>query len=365
MVQLLRTLVPGFEEPLMERLRKQAFSAAVLSRGDPPRKDVRLWYDINSFGSGFWSAFSNFTGSRWRLITTSFTSQELRIPTKVELSEPRFCRLTYSGMYEAASSFSLARSEPSHYSFSGWAREMKITVVIAAYNEAENIGPLTERLVRTLDTLTGSSWNLIYVIEGTDGTVGIARAFAVTRPEIEILYKEQPSGLGRAFRRGFDAIPPDADFVVTMDADQNHQPEEIPRLLAVAQETVADIVVGSRRVSGSEVAGMPLWKSAVSRLVNHVMRMMMGVRVNDMTSGFRVYRASALRQIRFDRSDFAFLPEILIHSAAQRYKIVETPIRFVFRESGESKMRIPATGLSYVKLFAKHFLASIFSVLNE
>src|SRR5271167_4046382 len=175
---------------------------------------------------------------------------------------------------------------------------MKITVVIAAYNEKENFGPLTERLIRTLDALPGSSWNLIYVIEGTDGTVEVARGFAVTRREIEVQYAEQPSGLGHAFRRGFNAIPSDADFVVTMDADQNHQPEEIPRLLAVARERGVDIVVGSRRVNDSEVAGMPHWKSAISGLVNRVMRIMMGVQIKDMTSGFRVYRADALRQIR-------------------------------------------------------------------
>ena len=238
---------------------------------------------------------------------------------------------------------------------------MKITVVIAAYNEAENIGPLTQRLIGTLDSVTGSSWNLIYVIEGTDRTVDIARAFAVMRPEIEIQYNERPSGLGRAFRRGFDAIPSDVDFVVTMDADQNHQPEEIPRLLAVAQESGADIVVGSRRVNASEVEGMPLWKSAISGLVNRVMRIMMCMRINDMTSGFRVYRAGVLRQIRFENVGFAFLPEILIAAAAQRCKIVEEPIRFLFRKTGESKMRIPATGLSYVKLFAKHSLTAVFS----
>ena len=242
---------------------------------------------------------------------------------------------------------------------------MKIALVIAAYNEAENIGPLTQRLIRTLDSLEGGSWNLIYVIEGTDGTVDIAREFAVTRPELEIQYNESPSGLGNAFRRGFNAVPSDADFIVTMDADQNHQPEEIPRLLGIAREKEVDIVVGSRRVNDSEVEGMPLWKSAISGLVNRVMRVMMGVQIEDMTSGFRIYRADVLREIRFDNVGFAFLPEILINAAAQGYKIVEEPIRFTFREAGQSKMRIAATGLSYIKLFAKHSVASIFSARSH
>lgn len=235
---------------------------------------------------------------------------------------------------------------------------MTLTVVIAAYNEVDTIGPLTTRLVRALDSIEDAAWNLIYVIDGTDGTVEVAREFAAARPEIEILYNEQPNGLGRAFRRGFDAVPMDTDFVVTMDADLNHQPEEIERLLMVARESGADIVVGSRRVEQSAVEGMPVWKDMLSRTVNRIMQLVMGSRINDMTSGFRVYRASALRAIRFDNREFAFLPEILIDAASKRFKIVEEPIRFVFREAGESKMQIFSTGVSYLRLFATRSLNS-------
>ena len=107
---------------------------------------------------------------------------------------------------------------------------MKIAVVIAAYNESVTIGPLTARLIAALDSLEACSWRLIYVIHGTDGTLEIARSFAVDRPEIDIIYNERPSGLGRAFMRGFQAVRDDSDFVITMDADLNHQPEEIAKM---------------------------------------------------------------------------------------------------------------------------------------
>ncbi len=235
---------------------------------------------------------------------------------------------------------------------------MKLTVVIAAYNEVSTIRPLTTRLVQALDNIESVAWQLIYVIDGTDGTVEIAREFAFQRPEIQILYREEPDGLGRAFRRGFDAVSMDTDYVVTLDADLNHQPEEIPRLLSVARESVADVVVGSRRVKQSKVEGMPFWKNTLSRNVNRIMQLLMRVRVNDMTSGFRVYRAGALREIRFTNVGFAFLPEILIDAASRRFKIVEEPIRFVFREEGESKMAILSTGVSYLRLFATRSLTS-------
>lgn len=236
---------------------------------------------------------------------------------------------------------------------------MKIAVVIAAYDEAGNIGPLTERLVQSLDALPDTSWNLIYVIEGTDGTVDIARGFARQRTEIDILYGEQPSGLGRAFRRGFDAIPAGTDFVVTMDADLNHQPEEIPCLLACLRESNADIVVGSRRLQESSEHGTPAWKRALSHLGNRCMHIFMGVRISDLTSGFRIYKAEALRQIAFNSAGFAFLPEILILGASRGLKIVEVPIRFVFRANGESKLRIGPTSVSYLRLFFAHFRATL------
>jgi dolichol-phosphate mannosyltransferase len=235
---------------------------------------------------------------------------------------------------------------------------MKIAVVIAAYNESETIRPLTVRLIDALDAIADSSWKLIYVIDGTDGTAEIARQFSSQRAEIEVIHNEQPSGLGRAFLRGFREMPDATDYVVTMDADLNHQPEEIAKLLAIAQDTGADIVVGSRRLRQSTVVRMPLWKSVLSQTVNRMMHFLMGVRVNDLTSGFRVYRASALRQIRFENVGFAFLPEILIDAASKKFKIVEGPIRFVFREVGESKMHFVSTSISYLRLFANRWLGS-------
>src|SRR5207248_6147024 len=125
------------------------------------------------------------------------------------------------------------------------------------------------------------------------------------RSEIRILYNAEPSGLGNAFRKGFEALAPDTDVVVTMDADLNHQPEEIPGLLKSLFATNASIVVGSRKVRGSSTRGIPLWKRVLSDTGNRCMRGF-GAPVEDTTSGFRVYRYSVLRQICFANTGFAF-----------------------------------------------------------
>ena len=142
---------------------------------------------------------------------------------------------------------------------------MNVTVVIAAYNEAATIAALTSRLIQSLDTIPESRWRLIYVIEGADGSKEIAEGFSRKRAEIEVIYAEKPSGLANAFRRGFEAVPDATDVLVTMDADLNHQPEEIPRLVAALSSREADVVIGSRKVPGSTVVGAPLCGAALEQ----------------------------------------------------------------------------------------------------
>ncbi len=229
---------------------------------------------------------------------------------------------------------------------------MKISVVIAAYNEAENIGPLTSRIISTLTSLHDIGWELIYVIEGTDATRRIAEEFASQHAQIRILYDPEPSGLANASRKGFSSVSTDSDLVVTMDADLNHQPEEIPRLVNALLARNADIVVGSRKVTGSTVTGTPLWKKTLSDTFNRSMRALIGMPVADMTSGYRVYRYPVLSRITFDNSGFAFLPEILLCARSAGHVIVEEPIQFIFRVSGSSKMSLLPTMISYTKLLA-------------
>lgn len=227
----------------------------------------------------------------------------------------------------------------------------RITAVIAAYDEEETIEELTRRLVGALSGLAGKAWGIVFVVEGKDGTRGILeRLGAELGGDLRILYNETPSGLGNAFRRGFAALPEDAELVVTMDADLNHQPEEIPRLVAALEETGSDIVVGSRFLAASRVEGTPLWKRFLSGTMNLLMRWLYGLTVLDKTSGFRVYRAAALRRIEFTNPAFAFLPEILIRANRAGFRIAEEPIRFVFRTEGRSKLRILPTTWSYLSL---------------
>jgi dolichol-phosphate mannosyltransferase len=232
---------------------------------------------------------------------------------------------------------------------------MKLSVVIAAYDERENVAPLARRLHAALSSLSGWTWEIIWVVEGNDGTKEALEGLSNEVPGMKVLWSGQPSGLGAAFRRGFAAVAPDADHVVTMDADLNHQPEELPRLLDAAVSRHLDILVGSRFVRGGEVRGIPLWKRALSGSINMAMRLLYGVTVRDKTSGYRVYRASSLGRLPFRNDRFAFLPEILVSAHRLGMKVEEEPILFIYRVHGESKMRIVETSRSYLSLFRSRF----------
>lgn len=227
---------------------------------------------------------------------------------------------------------------------------MKVSVVVAAYDERENITPLTRRLLGTLGAMRKTSFEMIFVVEGTDGTREVLETIAAEGHPIRVLYAEVPRGLGNAFRRGFAAVSADTDVVVTLDADLNHQPEEIPRLVAALSRRSADIVIGSRFVTGSHVEGMPLWKRFLSGTMNVAIKGLFGLDIRDKTSGFRVYRAAALGRLPFANDDFAFLPEILVLAHRAGLTTVEEPIRFVYRVEGVSKMAIAPTVRSYVRL---------------
>ncbi len=228
-----------------------------------------------------------------------------------------------------------------------------LSVVISAYDECDTIGELTRRLAAALDAMSEWRWELIYVVEGGDGTREIVERLAAERPEIRLLYRAERSGLGASFRRGFAAVSPEAVYVVTMDADLNHQPEEISRLLQTAQRLGSDVLVGSRFIHGGRSDGTPLWKLGLSRTLGAVMRGRFGVPVHDKSSGFRVYRAAALARLSYRGDNFAFLPEMLILAWRSGLRVAEEPIHFVYRRQGKSKMGLWSTSWSYLSLLVR------------
>jgi dolichol-phosphate mannosyltransferase len=225
---------------------------------------------------------------------------------------------------------------------------LRLALVIAAYDEAGNVGELADRLAAVVGGLETYRCRTFFVVRGGDGT----RRVLAGRTDLEVLDDPGTEGLAGAFRRGFARALPGSDRVATMDADLNHQPEDLPRLLAALETRGAEIVIGSRSVPGAAVLGAPAWKRALSGAGNRILSLLFGGRIRDRSSGYRVYRAATLGRLPVEGEGFAFLPRMLLEAERLGLSIVEEPITFRQRRWGRSKLPVVATAVGYVRLFA-------------
>ena len=217
----------------------------------------------------------------------------------------------------------------------------RVAVVVPTYNEADNLPELASRLFGLdLEDIR------LYVVDDSspDGTAEVARKLSDEyENRIEVISRSGKQGLGTAYTTGFArALSEEVDYVVQMDADLSHVPEEIPHMLGKLRRS--DVAVGSRYTTGGGLD--PEW-SAKRRMLsgfgNHLIRSVTGVRVMDATSGFKVYRADALRSLDLSRIrciGFGFQAEVAHYCQASGLDVVEHPITFMERTRGVSKMSV-------------------------
>jgi dolichol-phosphate mannosyltransferase len=210
-------------------------------------------------------------------------------------------------------------------------------VVLPTYNEAENIEPMVRAVLAALP----EARVLVVDDSSPDGTGAIADDLAAELPAVSVLHRPRKAGLGRAYVSGFGhALAAGATHVVEMDADFSHDPEDLPRLLASA-DAGADVVLGSRYVAGGGVTDWGLVRRAISRAGCRYARTVLGVRVRDLTGGFKCFRAEALHAIGYEtvRSQgYAFQVELSFRALRRGLRVEELTITFRERERGESKM---------------------------
>ena len=214
---------------------------------------------------------------------------------------------------------------------------MRTVVVVPTYQEAENI----VRFLGAVRAALPDASILIVDDNSPDGTGALAERTAADLGNIRVLHRAAKQGLGSAYRHGFaTALDGDYDVVVSMDCDFSHDPATIP-LLVKRIEQGADAVVGSRYVPGGGTVNWPVHRRLLSRWGNRYTSGVLGLHIHDCPSGFRAYRASALRAIEPTSTaaeGYAFLTELVRRLIRHGYTVVEQPITFVDREFGSSKM---------------------------
>ncbi|MHB9155465.1 MAG: polyprenol monophosphomannose synthase [Endomicrobiales bacterium] len=220
---------------------------------------------------------------------------------------------------------------------------MEIMAMIPTYNEAGNIAQvIKEVLSLPLDVEV-----LVVDDFSPDGTYSVVEELARTEPRVHLLLRRENRGRGWAGIDGFrKALQMGARYVVEMDADLSHPPRYIPAFHKKAAES--DIVIGSRYVSGGRDEARSLLRRSISAFARRYLAFVLGVQVADPTSGFRLFRREALDKIlpHLRARDPFIVTEALYHARKHGLKVVEEPIEFMPRLSGESKLKA-ATLLKY------------------
>lgn len=209
-------------------------------------------------------------------------------------------------------------------------------VIIPTYNERENLALVVPQVLEQDARLE------VLVVDDAspDGTGQVADELAAASPRVHVLHRPGKGGLGSAYLAGFDfALEKGYALAFEMDADLSHDPKHLPAFLALAQHF--DVVLGSRYMRGVTVVNWPMGRLLLSWLANHYARIVTGLPFSDLTTGFKCYRRGVLERIRLGEihsTGYAFQIETVFRAYYHGFRVVETPILFVDRNVGMSKM---------------------------
>lgn len=213
-------------------------------------------------------------------------------------------------------------------------------LILPTYNEAENVDAVARAALEQLAT-TGREHTVLVVDDGSpDGTGEIADRLAEEHDAVRVLHRARKEGLGRAYLAGFDlALSEGAELLLEMDADFSHDPADLPRLIAAADD--ADLVLGSRYVPGGGVENWGALRRMLSRGGSWYARTLLRVPVRDLTGGFKCFHRSVLEATGLNdvhADGYGFQIELTYRAIQAGFSVKEIPIRFRERREGHSKM---------------------------
>lgn len=218
-------------------------------------------------------------------------------------------------------------------------------VIIPTYNEIENI----QNIIRAVMSLPERFDILVIDDASPDGTQeAVKQMMQEFEGRVHMECRAGKQGLGTAYIHGFKwALRHEYDYVIEMDADFSHNPNDLPKLYKECKENGADMSIGSRYVSGVNVVNWPMGRVLMSYFASMYVRVVTGMKLRDATAGFVCYHRRVLEAINLDKIRFkgyAFQIEMKFKTWCKKFKIVEVPIIFVNRQLGTSKMNTSIFG---------------------
>lgn len=228
----------------------------------------------------------------------------------------------------------------------GGRKLLKLVCVSPAFNEERTVASVVEKASRYVDE----------VIVVDDGSTDNTRKKALEAGAIVISHPRN-LGKGAALKTGFKiALERGADVIISIDADGQHDPDEIPRLISAMERGNFDIVIGSRFLG--DISSMPTPRIFSNTITSSFLRLFFGIPVTDSQSGFRAFKRKVIESVSFSDPRFAAETEILINAKQKGFKIGEVKIKTIYGEE-KSKMRIVEDTLRWIKLVTKYLLLSL------
>ena len=212
-------------------------------------------------------------------------------------------------------------------------------VIIPTYNEIENIEAIIGKVMSYPD-----NFDVLVIDDNSpDGTADIVKKLQKEYPERLFLEQRKGKlGLGTAYIHGFKwALERDYNFMIEMDADFSHNPDDLTRLYHACKDRGVDVAIGSRYISGVNVVNWPMGRVLMSYFASSYVRLITRMQLKDATAGFVCYRRRVLEGINLDKIEFkgyAFQIEMKFKSHVKGFRIEELPIIFINRQLGTSKM---------------------------
>ena len=227
-------------------------------------------------------------------------------------------------------------------------------IVVPTYNERDNVQGIVARFLAALPTA-----ELLFVDDNSpDGTGALLDDLAAAEPRLHVMHRAGKLGLGTAYREGFAwGLARGFGYLFEMDADGSHDPKYLPQMLALAEDG-ADVVVGSRYVPGGGTQNWGLGRKIISRGGSLYARTVLGIDVRDVTAGFICWRRAALEAIDLSTitsNGYSFQIEMKYRALRKHLRVVETPIMFVDRRVGQSKMSRAIVAEALLKVWGLRF----------
>jgi len=215
----------------------------------------------------------------------------------------------------------------------------QIGIILPTYREEENIS----RLIEAIEDLKLALSILVIDDSSPDRTAEIVKEKISKFKNILLCIRPKKSGLGTAITDGFKyflSLKQPPKYIITMDADYSHNPQDIPQLLSKISESDCAIVIGSRYIKGGKIEGWPFTRKIISRTANSVARFSLGLKLHDCTSGFRCYSTKFLSATisSLHSHTYEIQIETIRQASLRNFNMKETPVLFVNRKIGKSKL---------------------------